>query len=502
MNTTSSIEEALRRSDQRYRSLVENLPNSVVILFDRDHKFLLVDGPEVDATGYSKTAMEGKLPKECLPPEFAAVVDQNFQAVLDGKRFQMELPFADRIYLYEYVPLRNGDGAVEYGLVVGQNVTRQHRSDAALRASELRFRALFEAAPDAFVLHDHAGRVLDGNAAAETLFGVKRADVIGRSILELGKFSPESTVRLFEARNRIQGEEKVGPIELVMFRGNDTIEIEIKAVPLQLDVDKVVLVAIRDVTERNKAAKTRQQLEEQLRQASKMEAIGRLAGGIAHDFNNLLTAILVNVELTMDALGADDPRYGDLDEAMHATRRATELAAQLLVFSRKQKIDPTVVELGEAVAACGRFVTRLLGATVTLSVARCGPLWIKVDVGKLEQVLVNLAVNARDAMPGGGELTFNLSEIDGVPISAHHPAVSGRHALISVTDTGQGMDAHTMEHLFEPFFTTKPATKGTGLGLSIVYGIVSQSGGHIRVRSDVGAGSTFELYFPLVEAPS
>jgi len=251
----------------------------------------------------------------------------------------------------------------------------------------------------------------------------------------------------------------------------------------------------RDVTERV-------QLEQQLRQAQKMEAVGRLAGGIAHDFNNILTAITGYADLLLEDLGATDPRRQDADEIHKAADRAAGLTRQLLAFSRQQVLQPTVLEVNTLVSDLEKMLRRLLGEDVALS-TRLAPTTgrVKADPGQLEQVIMNLAVNARDAMPNGGKLTLETAnvDLDDAYAADHYPARAGPFVMLAVSDTGIGMSEETQAHMFEPFFTTKEKGKGTGLGLATVYGIIKQSGGFIWVYSEVGQGTTFKLYLPRVE---
>jgi nitrogen-specific signal transduction histidine kinase/CheY-like chemotaxis protein len=252
-----------------------------------------------------------------------------------------------------------------------------------------------------------------------------------------------------------------------------------------------------DVTEQKRT-------EERLRQSQKMEAVGRLAGGVAHDFNNILTAILGYGALLRDQVPSAAAR-ADLDEIEAEGERAAALTQQLLAFSRKEALSPKVLDLNAIVADTERMLTRVLGENVALSCRLSPELgWVKADKSQLEQVVLNLAVNARDAMPGGGSLTIETAnrELDEEYCQSHPEARPGRHAMLAVTDTGTGMDAPTLARIFEPFFTTKEAGRGTGLGLSTVYGIARQSGGHIAVLSEPGRGTSFQLYLPIVtEAP-
>jgi two-component system, cell cycle sensor histidine kinase and response regulator CckA len=250
-----------------------------------------------------------------------------------------------------------------------------------------------------------------------------------------------------------------------------------------------------DITERR-------QIEEQLRQAEKMDAVGRLAGGVVHDFGNTLSVILSYSGLLLSDLGRDDPSRKDLEAIFNAGTRATKLIRQMLSFSRQQVLDPKVLDLNEIVRGIDKMLQRVVGEDVKLiATAAPGLGTVRVDPGHIEQVIVNLVVNARDAMPGGGMVTIETSNVDLREAEAHgHPGVApGRYVMLAVRDTGIGMDDATRARIFEPFFTTKEKGKGTGLGLSTVLGIVEQSGGSVRVASEPGKGATFEVYLPRVD---
>ncbi len=267
------------------------------------------------------------------------------------------------------------------------------------------------------------------------------------------------------------------------------------------DVERKWVATATHLTSITLALAKQAELQEQLRQAQRMEAVGKLAGGVAHDFNNLLSVIISYASMIGDSLTPADPLKADIEEIRRAAFRASELTRQLLAFGRKQVLQPRVLDLNRALPRLEKMLRRLVGEDIVLSLHPAAALGrIQVDPGQLEQVVMNLVVNARDAMPQGGSLTLQTENVvldEGY--AALHPGIeAGRYVMLAVTDTGQGMDAGTRARIFEPFFTTKEAGKGTGLGLSTVWGIVSQSRGHVAVQSQPGGGTTFRVYFPSV----
>jgi two-component system, cell cycle sensor histidine kinase and response regulator CckA len=350
---------------------------------------------------------------------------------------------------------------------------------------------LLDSAFDAVVLTDDTGVIVAMNTAAERLLGVARLDAIGRtfgtllvtevSLIELAGHRLEMDAER-EDRTRI-------PVELSVSR--------IDSIP-----GEALAVWIRDLRERRHAEDVLRTNDAQLRQALKMEAVGRLAGGVAHDFNNVLTAIFGYVDLVLDAMDPADERRADVQEIKHAAARAAALTRQLLAFSRKQILQPRRVDLNEVIGSIHGLISRLVGTDVDVRVESDGsPCTVIADPGQIEQVLMNLAANARDAMPLGGRLTIaTANEIVGPGDAASLAGLTpGQFVRLTVSDTGQGIPASVRPHIFEPFYSTKEQGKGTGLGLATVYGIVKQSGGWIYLNESPGQGASFSLFLPSAE---
>jgi PAS domain S-box-containing protein len=371
-----------------------------------------------------------------------------------------------------------------------------------LRASEGRLAAIVRAALDGHVTMDDTGTIVTWNPQAETIFGWPAGEVIGQHVVDVIVPPLQRDAHRRGLQHFLESGE--GPIlnrrlELVALKRDGTeVAVELAVAPIRLGQSWIFSAFIRDISERN-------QLEQQLRQSQKMEAVGRLAGGIAHDFNNLLTAIFGYADLLAEDLPPDSAARADVTEIRTAATRASALTRQLLAFSRQQVLQPVVLNLNDVVGDLQNMLQRMLGEDVELQAHFAADLGnTRADQGQLEQVLLNLAVNARDAMPTGGKLTIETAnvELDEHYAQTHRPVVAGRYVMVAVSDTGVGIDPATQARIFEPFFTTKEAGKGTGLGLATAYGIVKQSGGYIWVYSEVGRGATFKVYLPRVDAPT
>jgi PAS domain S-box-containing protein len=388
------------------------------------------------------------------------------------------------------------------------DVAEKTRLQEALAKSERFYRTLLSNASDLVAITDPDGKVRYLSPSISHVLGWEPSDLVGQTPFHLVHHDDVPVAR--DALRAIMDTPGSSGCWTVRFRRKDGAYRWIEATPRNLLQDEAVrgiLLNCRDVTERHEAEQALRKSEEKLRQSHKIEAVGRLAGGIAHDFNNLLTAILTTVQLSLSALPEDHPLRGDLADIREAGEKAANLTRQLLAFSRRQVLRPRSLDLSSAVAEMQKMLGRLIGEDIRL-VAELGEgCTVCADPGQIEQVILNLALNARDAMPAGGTLslhtrTVELTQDDGLRMFGC-PIQRGPFVQMRVTDTGAGMDAHTMERIFEPFFTTKELGKGTGLGLATVYGIVKQSGGYIRATSTVGQGSTFEVYLPFAEgAPS
>jgi PAS domain S-box-containing protein len=389
---------------------------------------------------------------------------------------------------------------------IGQFLKRQN-IEAAVRESETRKAAILEAAVDAIITMDHQGQVLEFNPAAEKMFGHPRDEALGRQVVEL--ILPEAARETFQqrlAQYRVTGDGlNLDERQEMAASRNSEEEFPIEATLTRIRIDGPPLFTwyIRDLRERKQAEEALRRSEERYQVAQKMEAIGRLAGGIAHDFNNRLTVINSCTEMLLSDQPDQDTAQEYQKMILESGKQAAALVQQLLAFSRKQVIAPEVVEVNGIITQTSKMLQRLIGEDVSLAtLVSPDPRSVKADRGQIEQVLMNLAVNARDAMPEGGKLTLETANVDlDAEYCGANPGMRpGSYVMLAVSDTGCGMTKEVQARIFEPFFTTKELGKGTGLGLATVYGIVKQSGGQITVYSEPGQGSTFKVYLPSADS--
>jgi two-component system cell cycle sensor histidine kinase/response regulator CckA len=376
-------------------------------------------------------------------------------------------------------------------------------AEEALLSANAYNRGLIEASLDPFIVIGPDGKITDVNAATEAITGYSQKELIGDFFSEL--FTKPDKAR--EGYHQMFREGSVRDLELkIQHRDGHIRPVLLNASVFRNEAAKIigVFAAARDITERKEAEEKMVALQEQLRQSQKMEAIGRLAGGIAHDFNNLLTVIKGYSQLSLVEFKEDDPLRENIEEVKRAADRAANLTRQLLAFGRRQIMEMRVLDLNTLLQNLDKMLRRIIDEDIELVTFLADDLGrVKADPGQIEQVIMNLAVNAKDAMPNGGKLiieTANL-ELDQEYARAHIAVKPGRYVMFSVSDTGVGMTPEVKERVFEPFFTTKEKGIGTGLGLSTVYGIVKQSGGNIWVYSEPGQGTTFKIYLPRVDEP-
>jgi two-component system, cell cycle sensor histidine kinase and response regulator CckA len=618
----NAIPDLLTISEGRFRTFIEGSPESV-FLTDIQETILAASRVAAQRLGKNLQEVIGASAFDLFPPEVASRRRDSFEKAIATRR---PVRFEDARGNYQFDnhinPILDAEGKVSMLSILAVDITDRKLAKRSLEESEERFRILFDYAPDAYILADAQGEIIDCNKATEKLAGYDREELIGNNFACLPWLDFRQQVKLADLLTQAARGEVLGPVDFTLTRkdGGEVIA-EGMNLPLSIQGQNLVLTIVRDITARQQAetelreseqrfrlmAETiqdvfwlatldigkivyvspayelvwgrtygelyqsplsfmetihpedrkrvraeilegrkqgtpwsheyriirpdggvrwirdrgfpvrddrgrllmftgvasditeRKALEEQLLQAQKMEAVGRLAGGVAHDFNNLLMAIMGYGELMKGKVLAGDPLHGYLQDILKATDRAVALTQQLLTFSRRQILKPQLVDLNRVVLDLKKMLERLIGEDLDLEIVTApelGP--VKVDPGQLSQIIMNLVVNARDAMPRGGRLSIETVNID-IKASRHTgfgPAPPGPYVRLTVRDTGVGMDEATRAHIFEPFFTTKEPGRGTGLGLSIVYGIVKQSGGYIDVKSAPGEGSSFMIYLP------
>ncbi len=489
-------DEGLVASETRYRRLFESAKDGILILDAVSEVIVDVNPFMTELTGYERGDFLGLHLWEIGPFKDTAASKASFAelqareyvryddlplSTRDGRRVEVE--FVSNVYLVD-------DQRVIQCNV--RDVTLRRRTEEALR---LRDRAI-QAVTQGILITDASqpdNPVIYASPGFERLAGYASEEVLGKNcrFMQGSETDPAAKLRLRDAIRR----GRPCTVELLNVRKDGTQFWNLLAVSPVVDPQGRVthfVGVLTDVTERRL-------LESQFLQAQKMEAVGRLAGGIAHDFNNVLSVILSYAELISDDLEPEEPMRADIEEIRTAAVHATDLTRQLLAFSRQQVLETRVLDLTHSLATMDKLLRRLLGADIELSILPASGLWnVKADPSQIEQIVMNLAVNARDAMPHGGELTIETENIvlDDDYAAAHHDVHAGAHVMLAVTDTGVGMTPETQARIFEPFFTTKQEGRGTGLGLATVFGIVKQSGGHIWVYSEVGRGTTFKVYFP------
>jgi PAS domain S-box-containing protein len=502
----SRIVAELRQSNERYVRMIQSSPDAITLRTLPERRYLEVNEGFCRMTGYTAEEVIGKTSAELNvwadPDQRGATLQK---VLREGEVHEEEFRFrtkAGEIRFGQLAAVRVAVGTQQCMLSVSRDITEKRRAQEELRRSEANFRSLIHDAPFGVLRSTLEGRVLQANPALVNMLGYNSEEELLQLNLErdvyhdpkqrqslIEKFSQKKDIHNVE----VQWKRKDGNIITALLNGR---RIE-GADQTQTHYE----VFAEDITQRRT-------LERQLFQSQKMEAIGRLAGGIAHDFNNLLGVVLGHTEILEEAAGQDKRLQRSVEAIQSATQRAAALTTQLLAFSRKQMVEPRILDLNVAVREIEKLLRRVIGEDIEL-IIRVQPSasTILIDPGQIDQILMNLVVNARDAMPSGGKLILETSSLtlDDSYVGQHLGAAAGPFVLLSISDTGFGMDQETLSHIYEPFFTTKEIGKGTGLGLSTVYGIVKQCGGYIMAYSEPGRGTTFKVYFPRVsgvpEAP-
>jgi PAS domain S-box-containing protein len=491
-------QEALERERDRAKSYLD-IAEVILLVLDRAGRIVMVNRKGNRLLGYPESDLVGKdWFDTCLPARYRGKARQIFSKIMGGDAVEYtENPVLtsrgeERLIAWHNSLVRDRIGNILGTLSSGEDITEKRRSEEAIRKLAL----IVESSEEAIIGQTLDGTIVSWNPGAERLYGYTAKEAIGRNISMIA--SPERPNEVENFLERIRQGQRIGRVETVRSaKDGKRVEISLSIFPV-LDAEgkpSSVATIARDISERKR-------LEQQLRQSHKMEAIGRLAGGIAHDFNNLLGVVLGDCELLLnDSLTA--AQHGKLEEIKEAGGRAASLTRQLLAFSRQQVLETQILNLNTVLAGFESMLRRLAGDHIVLHMLLAtGVAPVRADPAQLLQVLLNLVVNARDAMPNGGTIRIETANttLDESYLSGHPGMSHGPHVMISVADNGPGMDAETLSHVFEPFFTTKANGEGTGMGLATAYGIIQQLNGSIWAYSEPGHGTLFKIFLPSAEA--
>jgi PAS domain S-box-containing protein len=500
-------EKLLGESEERYRSLFGKASDGILIM-SPDGKILEVNESFARMHGFSTGELLRMNIKDLDTPEASKLIPERMRRVLAGETLAIEVEHHHKDG-HDF-PLEVSANLISIGgdpfiQCFYRDITERKRAEDALRASQKMIEEIINAIPVRVFWKDRNLVFLGCNSVFARDAGfTDPKEVIGKDDFQMGWREQAELYRADDRQVIESGCSKPLIEEPQTTSEGKTITLLTSKIPLRNSRGEIggVIGTYYDITDRKRAEEEKVKLEGQLQQAMKMEAVGRLAGGVAHDFNNLLTVISGYSDLLLQKFGKESPLRGHVEEIKRAGERAASLTQQLLAFSRKQIIEPRVVRLDLLVADMQAMLTRLIGEHISIQVGTGKSLGsVKVDPVQFQQVLMNLAVNARDAMPGGGKIVIETSNVDlDETYCALHPyVIPGRFVMLAISDTGHGMSEEIKGHIFEPFFTTKERGSGTGLGLATAYGAVHQAGGSIEVYSEVGIGTTIKTYFPRVE---
>lgn len=487
-------EQALHLSEKRYRFLAENI-SDIILASDAEGNYTYISPSHYHLLGRGEEVL-GRSLFEHIHPEDIPGVQQIFaDAFASGAEAKATYRYLHptRGYIWlESTGRRHTDADKTPGAIItSRDISERKWAEEALQISEAKFRSIFDFSYQAIALTEaETGKLVEVNNKFVELTGYTRAEVLGRTTTELGFYSSadrERFIREIRAAGELNGLE-------MDFKAKDgsILNAMMFARSLEISGRAYILTLFLNLTEQK-------QLEAQLRQSQKMEAVGRLAGGVAHDFNNMLSVILGYAEMALAELPQNSMIHKQIHEIHKAAERSTALVRQLLTFSRKQTVEPRALNLNQAVEDHKRMLDRLIGENVNIEFKPAKDLWhIRIDPAQIDQILANLAVNARDAISEFGSVRIETANhvAQKTETSPYTTALPGEYVMLAFSDNGEGMDSQTLEKIFEPFFTTKEKDRGTGLGLATLYGIVTQNEGHIRVDSAPGKGSRFALYFP------
>jgi PAS domain S-box-containing protein len=501
------MEEKLKESEAQYRTLFEGSPDAIFIADSEEGTILDANQAACRLLARRREEIIGLHQSKLHPPEMEQFSRADFQ------RHVEEAKLKGITHLMENTVLRSDGKEVPVEILTqsvaisGKNVllgvfrdiSERYQMEAALRKSERFIRDILESVDEGFIVIDRDFRIISANKAYLSQVKMAPEEVIGRHCYEISHHSDKPCFEMGEqcsVKHTFDTGDPFTALHVHHDREKNPVYVETKSYPFKDPSGNTVsaIEIVNNTTEKKK-------LEDQLRHAQKMEAVGQLAGGIAHDFNNILTAITGYGSLMMRKMADDDPSRNFLQQILDSSQRAANLTQGLLAFSRKQVMSPVPVQVNKIIENVEKLLRRLIGEDVELKVALTGSeLTVMADVGQIEQVLVNLATNARDAMSEGGSLSIRteIAALDAEFIRTQEYGHPGAYACISVTDSGTGMDDRTKRRIFEPFFTTKEVGRGTGLGLSIVYGIIKQHNGFITCYSEQSKGTTFKIYLPLI----
>ena len=499
--------EVERRALIGHYDYLSRFANDVILLMDEAGHIIEANDRALDVYGYTRDEFLALSLRDLLHPSEPANFDNQWDVVHDQKSLLFEKVHARRdgsaLHVEVSARIIEVEGKVFRQSII-RDITERRRAQAALLESENRFRQVVECAPEGIIVESDR-RMQYLNPVALRLLGAHSASqLLGRPVRSI--LHPDYHEEAEKRAAAVDRGEWVPPAERRFLRldGGELVS-DTTITHLEYEGRPAILVFLRDISDRKRVEAEHALLEAQLRQAQKMESVGRLAGGVAHDFNNHLTVINGYCDMLAAGFPAGDPVRESLDEIRAAGERAAALTAQLLAFSRKQIAEPRPLSLNEVVADAGRMLRRLIGEDIEIVTHLAAePAVVIADLGQVNQVLMNLAVNARDAMPEGGKLVIEteVAEIGGLCAPLHPDARPGRFVILSVSDTGAGMAPEVMQRIFEPFFTTKKTGAGTGLGLATVYGIVHQSGGWVTAYSEPGRGACFRVYLPDAACPA